>query len=158
MKIWIVNESKLGNGQKLSETLQKAIGKDAEVNVSHIDNIDVEKVVHDSPDMLIVVIAVRMFMLSNKMKSWLRALKGKLKKENKTIKSSIVYVTHVLKVETVNFWGKRILKILQRGDTLTNVYPKWISGQVAEAEGPFVEGKLEEIEKNAKDLLKWAKS
>jgi len=158
MKIWIVNESQLGNGQKLSESLQKGIGKNAEVNVSHIDNVSVDKVVNDTPDMLIVVIAVRMFMLSNKMKKWLRALKGKLKKENKTIKSSVVYVTHVLKVDTVNFWGKRILKKLQKGDAFTKVYPEWISAQVADAEGPFIDGKIEELEKNVTDILKWAKS
>jgi len=158
MKIWIVNESQLGNGQKLSETLQKAIGKDAEVYVSHIDNVTPEKVVTDAPDLLIVVIAVRKFMLSNKMKRWLRAVKDKLSRKNKTIKSSVVYITHVLKIDTVNFWGKRMLKFLQHGDSIVNVYPEWLSGQVAKAEGPFVEGKLEEIEKNVKDILKWAKS
>ncbi|MHA1308414.1 MAG: hypothetical protein ACTSQN_14075 [Candidatus Heimdallarchaeota archaeon] len=158
MKIWIVNESQLGNGQKLSETLQKGIGKNAEVNISHIDNVSVDKVVADAPDMLIVIIAVRMFQLSFKMKKWLRALKGKLKKENKTIKSTAVYVTHILKVDTVNFWGKRILKMQQKGDAFTKVYPEWISAQVADAKGPFVEGKIEELEKNIKDILKWAKS
>ncbi len=157
MKIWIVNESQLGNGQKLSEALQKGIGKEAEVNVSHIDNVAVDKVVSDAPDMLIVVIAVRMFMLSNKMKKWLRALKGKLKKENKTIKSTAVYVTHVLKVDTVNLWGKRILKIQQKG-AFAKVYPEWISAKVVDAEGPFIDGKIEELEKNVKDILKWAKS
>ena len=158
MKIWIVNESQYGNGQKLSEALQKGIGKDAEVNVSHIDNVSVEKVVNDAPDMLIVIIAVRMFMLSNKMKKWLRALKGKLKKENKTIKSTAVYLTHIMKVDTVKFWGKRILKIQQKGKAFTKIYPEWISAQVADAKGPFIAGKLEELEKNVTEILKWAKS
>lgn len=158
MKIWIVNESQYGNGQKLSEALQKSIGKDAEVYVSHIDDVSVEKVVSDAPDMLIVVIAVRMFMLSNKMKKWLQTLKGKLKKENKTIKSTAVYLTHIMKVDTVKFWGKRILKLQQKGKAFTKVYPEWISAQVADAKGPFIDGKLEELEKNVADILKWAKS
>jgi menaquinone-dependent protoporphyrinogen IX oxidase len=157
MKVLIVHETKYGNGLKLAETIEKSIGKDAEVTISHVKDIAPEKVANEAPDMLIVVIAVRMFMLSNTVKRWLRAVKAKLKWQKKIIKSNVVFVTHVLKIDTVNFWGKRALKILRRGNELVDVYPEWISGQVAEAEGPFIDGKLDEIEKKAKIILEWAK-
>ena len=156
MKVLIVHETKFGNGLKLAETIKKSIGKDAEVTVSHVKDIAPEKVANNPPDMLIAVIAVRMFMLSNVIKRWLRAVKAKLKKQSKTIKSSVVVLTHVMKVDIVNSWGKRALKLFRRGNELVDVYPEWISGQVADAEGPFVDGKLEEIDKKTKILLEWA--
>ncbi len=156
MKIWIVHDSHFGNGEKLAKTLGSALEKKGEVNIDNIKNISPEKVVADSPDAIIVGTAARMFMISGASKKWLRKLKNELKKENKTIKYGATFLTHVLDKKIAKTWGKRFHKKLN-GLAITSIYSEWISGQVKDAEGPFIDGEQEKFEKIGKDLNDWMK-
>ncbi|HUU78600.1 MAG TPA: flavodoxin domain-containing protein [candidate division Zixibacteria bacterium] len=157
MKIWIVHNSTYGNGKKVAETLGKIFEKDMDVKVDHIKNISPEKVAQDLPDAIIVGTFVRTFMLNANSKKWLRKLKSSLKESNTSIKFGVSFMTHALGKDTAKFWGKRFNKSLMKGNTITNVYPEWLSAQVAAAEGPLKDGVIEEISNKGKELLDWMK-
>lgn len=124
----------------------------------YIKNTAPEMVANDSPDVLIVGTAVRIFMISPVSKKWLRKLKGQLNKNKKSIKYGISFVTHVLDFDKIKNKGNRFNESLKKGNVIANVYPEWIDGQVKTAEGPFKEGVIERIEKECKEISKWIKS
>ncbi|NHK30592.1 MAG: hypothetical protein FK730_04530 [Asgard group archaeon] len=155
MKVWIIHNSKHGNGKKVAETIGKDFEKKMDVNISHVKDVTPKQLVDDLPDILVVGTQVMAFMTNSKSKGFIRGLKGQLKKANKTIKYGISFLTHAMPTNGVSFQGKRFNKIL--GKTVTNVYPEWLSGRVASAEGPLMDGVIEEIQNKCKDILTWIK-
>ena len=157
MKIWIVHNTTYGNGKKVAETLGKVFEKKADVKIDHINNVTPEQIVKDAPDAIIVGTFVRAFQLSGASKKWLSKLQSLLKSSNSTIKFGASFMTHGLKKDIAKFWGNRFNKRLVKGNVIVNVFPEWISGRVADAEGPLREGVIEEITVNGNELLNWMK-
>ncbi|MBN1329177.1 MAG: hypothetical protein JXA54_06865 [Candidatus Heimdallarchaeota archaeon] len=157
MKIWILHNSTFGNGKKVAETLGDTLSENNDVKIEHISKISPQDIVKDSPDAIVIGTFIKVFMLNGASKRWVRNLKSSLKRSNKTIKFGITFVTHVLPKNKANFWGKRFNSNLQKGGVITNVYPEWLSGQVAGTEGPLMEGILEEITSHGKNLIEWMK-
>ena len=155
MKVWIIHNSKYGNGKKVAETIGKDFEKKMDVKISHVKDITPKQVVDDLPDVLVIGTQVMAFMTNIKCKGFIRGLKSQLKKANKTIKYGISFLTHAMPPNGVSFQGKRFNKIL--GKTVANVYPEWLSGRVASAEGPLMDGVIEEIQNKNKDILTWIK-
>ena len=159
MKIWIVHDSKTGNGKKLAETLGKSFGTDATINIGHVKEVDPVTVVNESPDLIVIGAAIRAFMVGSATKKWVRTLKSKLKKDNKKIKFGVTFVTHAMKQKTVNsLWAKGFQKEVAKGNLITNVYQEWLSGRVVAQAGPFEDGTLEKIANEGKEILAWMKS
>ena len=157
MKVWIVHDSQMGNGENLAKTMGKTFEKDMEVNIGHVKKIDPVKVVADSPDIIIVGAAVRAFMTSFTSRKWIRKLHKELQKANKTVKIGATFLTHVMKKEMVNGRGNRLNKLLAKSPYVVAVYPEYLSGKVVAPEGPFEEYVLGNAEKLAAEVLKLSK-
>jgi len=157
MKVWIVHDSQLGNGEKLAKTLGKTFEKDMEVNIGHVKKIAPAKVVADSPDLIIVGAAVRAFMTSQASKKWIRQLHKELQKANKTIKIGATFLTHVMKKDWINGRGVRLNNLLAKSPTVINIYSEYLSGKVVATEGPFEDYVLGEVEKHAAEIHKLLK-
>ena len=157
MKAWIVHDSAYGNGEKLAQTMAKILEKDMKVEISHIKNITPEKVVADSPDMIVVGAAVRKFVTGGASKKWIRNLHKELEKANKEIKFGATFLTHAMPINWISGKGKRLDNLLAKSPKVGKVYPEFITGRVAGMEGPFGENVLEEVEQHATEILKWIK-
>lgn len=157
MKVWIVHDSQLGNGEILAKTLGKTFEKDMEVNIGHVKKIDPAKVVADSPEIVIVGAAVRAFMISFASKKWIRQLHKELQKADKTIKYGVTFLTHVMKKGMVNGRGNRLNKLLAKSPNVVTVHSEYLSGKVVTTEGPFEDYVLGEVEKHATEIQKLLK-
>ena len=157
MKVWIVHDSNLGNGEILAKTLGKTFEKDMEVNIGHVKKIDPAKVVADSPDIVVVGAAVRAFMTSFTSKRWIRKLHKELKKANKTVKIGATFLTHVMPNKMVAGRGNRLNKFFAKSPNVTTVYSEFLDGKVVAPEGPFEDYVLGDVEKHAVEILKLLK-
>ncbi len=153
MKVWIVHDSKFGNGKSLAEAMGGVFQKHVEVGIAHIKKVTPHEVANAKPDLIIVGTAVRAFSTSFASKTWIRGLKRELRKVNHVIPLGVVYLTHVMPKKAVEFWGKRFHKILDRGIAIAEVYPDWLSGRVKDTKGPLVEGTIDEFVHIAQQLL-----
>ncbi|MCG3219704.1 MAG: hypothetical protein KAR35_11865, partial [Candidatus Heimdallarchaeota archaeon] len=84
MKVWIVHNSKHGNGKLMAQKIAEAL-EPAEVKIGHIKKVSPKEVVEDEPDLLIIGAAVRVFRIWGKSKKWIKKLNNELEKEKKTI-------------------------------------------------------------------------
>jgi menaquinone-dependent protoporphyrinogen IX oxidase len=153
MKVWIVHDSKFGNGKSLAETMGQVFQEKMDVEIAHVKSIFPHRVAEEKPELIVVGTAIRAFSSSLASKMWIRRLKKELRKVNHIIPLGVVFITHVMKKETVQFWGKRFLNILDRGIAIGEVYPEWLSGKVIAPEGPLAEGIIEEIKHHSRQIL-----
>jgi menaquinone-dependent protoporphyrinogen IX oxidase len=153
MKVWIVHNSKHGNGKLVAQKIAEAL-KPAEVKIEHIKKVSPEKIVEDEPDLIIVGAAVRVFRIWGATKKWIKKLNYELEKEKKTIKYGFCYITHMMSKEKTEGKALDIIRMMMNG-SIENVYPEWLSGQVKEIEGPLIEGIREEIAKRTSELEQW---
>ncbi len=143
MKVWIVHDSKYGNGKSIAEAMGEIFKERMDVGVGHVKKVSPLQVAREKPDLIIVGTAVRVFSTSIASKNWIRKLKRELRRVNYVIPLGIVFVTHYMKKENIEFMGNHFHKILERGIAISEVYPNWISGKVKEVEGPLEEGIIE---------------
>lgn len=157
MKVWIVHDSNLGNGEILAKTLGKTFEKDMEVSIGHVKKIDPAKVVADSPDIVVVGAAVRAFMTSFSSKKWIRKLHKELQKANKSVKIGATFLTHAMPKKMVEGRGKRLNNLLAKSPNVATVYSEFLDGRVVATEGPFEDHVIGEVEKHAAEILKLSK-
>ena len=153
MKAWIVHDSKFGNGKAIADAMGQVFQQKLEVEIAHIKSASPHRVATDKPELLIVGTAIRIFSTSLASKIWIHRLKKELRNVNHVIPLGVVFVTHVMKKEMVQFLGKRFHNILERGIAIGEVYPGWISGKVIKSEGPLDEGILEEFKHLSQQIL-----
>ncbi len=153
MKVWIVHDSKFGNGKSIAEAMGDVFREKMQVGVGTVKELSPSEAAKEKPDLIIVGTAIRMFSTSIPSKNWIRKLKRELRKENHVIPLGVVFITHQMKKINAEFWGKRFHNLLSRGIAITEVYPGWLSGRVVKAEGPLVEGVLEDFIHIAKQLM-----
>ena len=153
MKVWIIHDSKFGNGKSLAETMGNVFREKMEVKIGHVKEIKPHLVAKDKPKLIVVGTAIRAFSTSMASKMWIRRLKKELRKENYIIPFGVVFITHSMKKERAQFWGKRFHSILDRGIAIGEVYPDWLSGKVNTVEGPLADGVIEEFILISKQIL-----
>jgi len=153
MKVWLVHDSIYGNGKSLAEAMGAVFQEKIEMEIGHIRQISPRKVAQEKPDLIVVGTAIRGFSTSFASKKWIRSLKRELRKVNHVIPLGIVFVTHSMKKETAQFWGKRFHKLLERGIAIAEVYPEWLSGRVIDIKGPLEDGTIEEFMHIARQIL-----
>ena len=159
LKVCIVHDSIKGNGKKLAEKLEtelKTLG--ADVLVGHRSDIPPETVTSNLPDLLIVGTAVRKFLLSPPTKRWIAGLERELKRSNAQIPHVAVFLTHVMPDAMVQGRVERLQKRLSSVDQIGEVKNEWLSGQVQNIPGPFVDGVFEKAIIFANELFEWTKS
>ncbi len=75
MKVWIVHDSKFGNGKSLAEAMGGVFQQRVEVGIGHIKKVTPHEVATEKPDLIVIGTAVRMFSTSFASKLWIRGLK-----------------------------------------------------------------------------------
>jgi flavodoxin len=153
MKVWIVHDSKHGNGKRIAEIFGKTFEND-EVKISHIKHIKPKEVVKDSPDVLVVGCAVRIFRISGSRK-WLNKLQQVLKKSSHKIDFGICFVTHARDLDKISKHTDKFYELLKEGNGITKIYPEYLLCQVEDIEGPFKPGVIENAVKFSNTFQKW---
>lgn len=155
MKIWILHDSKYGNGKKLAEELGNTFPSNTEIKIGHINEISPEIIAQNLPDALILGGAVRMFRGAPASKKWLKNLSNLLQISNKTISTGLIFLTHALATEKVQGYAKRFWKKMSRSPAILQTYPQWITARVNTSEGPFFEGEIDNALKIASEFHSW---
>ena len=157
MNIHIVHDSQKGNGKIMAETLASEFeSRGAQVLVGHRTELTPEQVAKSPPDLLIVGAAVRAFVTSPPTKRWIARLVSELGKGNAQITHAAVFLTHVMPDQMVEGRAVRLRRSLSRAPEIGEVYEGWLSGQVKEIPGPFIDGTLDRAVTFASDLFEWA--
>ena len=157
MNVCIVHDSQKGNGKKMAETLASEFeSRGAKVVVGHRRELSPKQVAVNPPDLLIVGAAVRAFVTSPPIKRWITRLAAELGSHNARISHAAVFLTHVMPDAIVEGRVERLQRSLSRAAGIGEVYSEWLSGQVQNIPGPFVDGALEKAVTFAANLFEWA--
>ncbi|MHA1776164.1 MAG: hypothetical protein ACTSWC_05290 [Promethearchaeota archaeon] len=155
MKIWILHDTKFGNGKNLAEQLAKTYSDGDVVKIGHVKEINPKIVINDKPDVLILGGAVRMFRGAPASKKFLKKLTKIARKTNQTIPGGIVFLTHGLPTDKVQGFARRYWNKMSRSPAIVRTYPQWITAKVVGQEGPFDEGEVEKVIKQVKTFQSW---
>jgi menaquinone-dependent protoporphyrinogen IX oxidase len=159
MNVYIIHDSQKGNGRKLAEKLASEFeSRGAQVVVGHRTEFTPEHVATNAPDLLIVGTAVRAFVTSPLTKQWITRLVAELKRHNANIAHAAVFLTHMMPDAMVEGRVERLQRSMSRAAGIGEVYSEWLSGQVKNIPGPFVDGALEKAVTFAANLFEWAQS
>ena len=157
MKVCIVHDSQKGNGREMAETLASEFeSRGAHVLVGHQTELTPERVVADPPDLLIVGAAVRKFFTSPPTKQWISQLDAELRSSDAKISHVAVFLTHVMPDPLVEGRVDRLQRSLSRSAGVGEVHTEWLSGQVKNLPGPFIDGVAEKTVRFAAKLFEWA--
>ena len=155
MKIWIMHDTKFGNGKALAELMAKEFPSEHNISVGDVKTTSAHTVAQDAPQLLILGGAIRMFMGAPKSKKWLKSLSHELKKSNVSIPFGTTFLTHGLSLRKVYRYGERMQKKLAKSPGITDIFSECLMARVADTEGPFVEGELDKGKKYVKNILAW---
>lgn len=155
LKVWIIHDSQYGNGKKLAETMGEVFEKEMEVKIDHNKYVTPVEVIADSPELIVIGSAVRSFTSSPASKKWIRQLHLELKKTNTSIRYGLTFLTHGMPFNMIERKGIQLNKLLARSSAINEVYTKFLSGQVIGQRGPFEDNVLQEIKKQAAEILDW---
>ena len=158
MKLWILYDTNFGNGKILAELLKKDFSGDWEIKIGDVKEISPSTVVKDTPDVLILGGAIRMFMGAPKSKKWLKQLNTELNLANKEIEYGTLFLTHGLATGKIQGWCKRFLKKLEKAKRIVKPYPHLLTARVQDTEGPFIESELEKAKEYIHEFAKWIES
>ena len=157
MKVQIIHDSEKGNGRKMAERLAAELeARGAAVTVGHRSELTPAHTAENPPDLLIVGAAVRKFFLSPPIKKWISTLGGELEKRDVNIPFAAVFLTHVMPDKMVEGRAARLQGNLSRVSRIGEVRTEWLSGQVSDIPGPFIDENMENAVAFAADLSEWA--
>lgn len=153
--VWILTESRFGNGKHLAETLKKEFPEGYNINIGDVKELTPEKIVEDKPDILIQGGAIRMFRGGPKSKKFLKKLNKALEKKNHRIQYGTGFLTHGLPTDKIQGFAKRYLKKIKKVSMIERTYPNLLTAQVKEQEGPILEEEMEKAKKYAQEFIQW---
>jgi hypothetical protein len=154
-KVWILHDTKYGNGKNLAELMGQEFPAEYEVKIGDIKLINPQVVADDSPDVLLLGGAIRMFMGAPKSKKWMKDLGGACEKKIHKISYGATFLTHVLPAEKIHGYGKRMLNKVKNSLIIEKSYSKCLFAQVSAIEGPFKSGEVDKAKEFVKDLVDW---
>lgn len=157
MKVWILHDTKFGNGKNLAEQIAKTYSENDVVKIGHVNQTDPQVVLDDKPDVLILGGAVRMFRGAPASKKFLKKLGKIAQNTNQTIPAGIVFLTHGLPTDKIQGFARRYWIKMSRSPAVVRTYPQWITAKVIGQEGPFDEGEVERAIKQIKTFQAWIK-
>jgi menaquinone-dependent protoporphyrinogen IX oxidase len=153
--VWILTESRFGNGKNLAETLKRQFPEGFNINVGDVKDLSPEKVVEEEPDILIQGGAIRMFRGAPKSKKFLKKLNKVLEQNNHTIQYGTGFLTHGLPTDKVQGFAKRYLKKIKKASMIEKTYPNLLTARVKEQEGPILDDEMEKAKKYIQEFIQW---
>ena len=146
MNVYIVHDSQKGNGKQMAAKLGAELESlGAKVEIGHRTGISPETVASDPPDLLIIGTAVRKFMMSPPTKKWISGLAEELERRSASIPKTAVFLTHMMPDAMVEGRVGRLRDLLTGISGLKEIYSEWLSGQVKNIPGPFIDGAMEKV-------------
>lgn len=158
MKIWILHDTKFGNGKKLAELFAQNFSAGNEVNIGHVKEIDPTTIAQNPPGVLVLGGAIRIFRGAPASRKWLKSLDKALASSGKMIPFGTVFLTHGLPTDKIQGFASRYLKKMQKSAAITKTYPKCLTGRVQGQEGPFQEGVIDDAAKFIEDFKNWIRN
>lgn len=155
LKLWILYDTKFGNGKNLAELLKKEFPEVWEIKLGDLKEISPNTIVVDEPDVLILGGAIRMFQGAPASKKWLKQLNKELDLVNKNIQYGTLFLTHALSTSKIQGYSKRFWKKLKKSKRIMKSYPQMLTARVKDLEGPFVESELEKAREFIREFIKW---
>lgn len=156
MKLWILHDTVLGNGKKLSEEFAHEF-TNWDINIGHVNKTDPKIILNDNPDLLIVGAAVRAFSISPNTKKWIKNLQAAGVNHANKLKFGAVFLTHSINKAKIGRKGERLKKRLADTGIIDRVYEHWISGRVIGQTYGFHDGVVEDVKKIAHEIQEWMK-
>jgi menaquinone-dependent protoporphyrinogen IX oxidase len=158
MKVWILHDTKFGNGKQLAEFLGSEFPQEDEVKIGDIKEISPAMVAEDTPDVFILGGAIRMFRGAPKSKKWLKKLNKSLRKIDHRVKYGTAFLTHGLPTDKMQGWGKRYFKKLNKVSMIENVYSSLLTARVKEVEGPIIPEEMQKAKEYIHDFIQWRRN
>ncbi|MHA1583820.1 MAG: hypothetical protein ACTSVU_03815 [Promethearchaeota archaeon] len=155
MKLWILYDTKFGNGKSLAELLKKEFSEEWEIKLGDVKEIPPNIVASDAPEALILGGAIRMFMGAPASKKWLKQLNKQLNLFNRDIQYGCLFLTHALPTRKIQGYKKRFWKKLNKSNKILNSYPQTLTAHVKDMEGPIFENELEKATEYIHEFIKW---
>ena len=155
MKVWILYDTKFGNGKKLAEFLGKEFPESDEIKKGDVKEVAPSLVAEDNPEVLILGGAIRMFRGATKSKKWLKKLNKEVKKVGNEIQYGTAFLTHGLPTDKMQGFGKRYFKKLRNASKIENVYSELLTARVEDTEGPIIPEEMEKAKRYIHDFVKW---
>lgn len=123
------------------------------VKIAHIKEVTPKQVAEEELTILVIGTAVRMFMVSNASKKWIKNLKKELTNTGNLIPYGVVFVTHLLNIKRIEKKGNRFYQLIESGNIVKTMYPEWLEAQVASIEGPLKPGSVEKFTTETEKIL-----
>lgn len=156
MTICIVHDSEQGNGRMIAEKMGSVFESlGATVIVGHRSETTPERVVSESPDLLVIGAAIRKFMTGPASKRWMARLAVAARDNGGTIPRGAVFITHLMPEPMADRRAQRFIQSVTSYNAVREFHPGWFSGPVKKMLGPLVEGTLEAAEVHARTLFDW---
>ncbi len=155
LKAWILHDTRFGNGKFLAEFLKNEFPEKSEVKIGHVKEVSPVLIANDSPDILVLGGAIRMFRGDPASKKWLKKLNKILMEKGVTIRFGTGFLTHALPTDKIQGFGKRFLKRIKNASKIENTYPKLLTVRVKSQEGPIYNEELKKAREFAEEFLKW---
>ncbi len=155
MKIYIMHDTKYGNGKLLAEAIGETFSDIHDIKIGDIKIMTPREVVADSPDALIMGAAIRAFLGGPLSKKWLKGLDQELERTQKSISFGGSFLTHILPTKKVQGYKKRMLNKIKKVKNISEVYDECLMGRVVGMEGPFEDDVIGMTEEYAKKFEKW---
>ncbi len=156
-KVWIMHDTKFGNGKKLAESLKQQFSDEYEITIGDVKEITPMTVANTTPNILILGGAVRAFHGAPASKKWLKQLNVKLKEQNKTIQYGMGFLTHGLPTDKVQGFAKRFLNKIIDASMIEKTYSPMLTTRVMGQKGPIYEEEMDKSQQYIQDFIRWMK-
>ena len=159
MNVFMVHDSQRGNGKQMADKLAAELESyGAKVVIGHRTDIIPEAVASDPPDLLIIGTAVRKFLMSPPTKKWIFRLAEELENRSVVIPHTAIFLTHMMPDVMVEGRVARLRDLLTNASGIGEIYPEWLSGQVRNIPGPFIDGAMDRVAPFAAKLAEWVQT
>ena len=151
MKIWIVHDSKGGNGKKVAQILESYLSETNETEIINVNDFKYYEVLRNEGDCLILGTPIRIGNASMTVRTWQRKLIKIAKERERPIPKVMVFVTQCME----GAFGENLRLLFENSDAAKEVYPKIIRVRLADVKGPITGESMEMLESIGPEVKKF---
>jgi len=155
MKVWLLHDTKFGNGKKLAEFLGNEFPKENEIKVGDVKKVSPLSVAEENPDVIVLGGAIRMFRGASAPKKWLKKLNKELERSKNKIQYGTAFLTHGLPTDKIQGFGKRFLKKMEKASMIEKTFPTILTTQVETTKGPILKEEMEKAKEYIYNFIDW---
>ncbi len=150
-----MTDTKFGNGKMLAEALKKEFSNEDDVNIADVKDVSPKRIAEDTPNVIILGGAVRIFRGGPKSKKWLTELNKTLEKSGKKIQFGTGFLTHAMPTDKVQGYAKKYLNKIDEESRIERTYSKLLTARVKSEKGPIFPEEMEKARGYIKEFINW---